>query len=50
MNAGSVLLFHRDRVNEVPQILVHHLCNKGCERSLRRRREEANKGEEMRSK
>lgn len=42
VNAASIFLFHRVRVNEVAQILVHHLCNKGCERSLRRRREEAN--------
>lgn len=35
VNAAVVFLFNRGRVNEVVQILVHHLCNEGCEGSLR---------------
>lgn len=35
VDAAVVLLFDRSRVNEVTQILVHHLGNEGCERSLK---------------
>lgn len=34
MDAAGVLLFDRGGVDEVTQILVHHLCNEGCEGGL----------------
>lgn len=35
VDTAGVLLLDRSRVNQVTQILVHHLCNEGCEGSLR---------------
>lgn len=35
VDAAAVLLLDRGGVDEVTQILVHHLCNEGCEGSLR---------------
>lgn len=44
VDAARVLLFNRGGVDEVTQILVHHLCNEGREGSLRRRRKESERG------
>lgn len=41
VDAAVVLLFNGGGIDEVTQILVHHLCNEGCEGSLRGRREES---------
>lgn len=40
MDAAGVLLFNKGGIDEVTEILVHHLCNEGCEGSLGQRRKE----------
>lgn len=41
VNAAGVLFLDSGGVDEVTQILVHHLCNEGCEGSLKGRWEES---------